>query len=121
MIVIMFYVKNVIKKWISGIIIVNIVMVHQRLEFLRHQIMIEISDYDLNEDDRRSKYKDCDLILCEKCDKKYCYCYCYYCYYKETNGLKGLQSDLQPELRDYENFYSKLYDKETKELRELKE
>ncbi|GBB94221.1 hypothetical protein RclHR1_23120001, partial [Rhizophagus clarus] len=82
----------------------------------------EISDYDLDEDDRRVKYKVFDYILCEKCDKKYHYNYCYNCYVKEINELNKLKSIiLQPKLQGYENFYSKVYNKETKELRELKE
>ncbi|PKC03026.1 hypothetical protein RhiirA5_503689 [Rhizophagus irregularis] len=71
---------------------------------------IEISDYDLDEDDRRVKYKNFDYILCEKCDRKYHYNYCYECFDKEIR-----------ELKDCENFYFKVYNKETKELRELKE
>ncbi|GBB90466.1 hypothetical protein RclHR1_17430002 [Rhizophagus clarus] len=81
----------------------------------------EISDYDLDEEDRRVKYKDFDYILCEKCDKKYHYNYCYNCYIKEINELIKLKSILQPKLQDYENFCSKICNKETKELRELKE
>ncbi|CAB5353591.1 unnamed protein product [Rhizophagus irregularis] len=75
---------------------------------------IGISDYDLNEDDRRVKYKNFDYILCEKCDRKYHYNYCYECFDKEMRELSS-------KLQDYENFYFKVYKKETKELRELKE
>jgi hypothetical protein len=83
--------------------------------------IVEISDYDLDEDDRQEKYKDCDYILCERCGKKYHYNHCYDCYDKEIRELEEFKSKLQPELQDYENFYSKVYDKETKELKELKE
>ncbi|CAB5352878.1 unnamed protein product [Rhizophagus irregularis] len=75
---------------------------------------IGILDYDLNEDDRRVKYKNFDYILCEKCDRKYHYNYCYECFDKEMRELSS-------KLQDYENFYFKVYKKETKELRELKE
>ncbi|UZO19324.1 uncharacterized protein OCT59_010621 [Rhizophagus irregularis] len=75
---------------------------------------IGISDYDLDEDDRRVKYKNFDYILCEKCDRKYHYNYCYECFDKEMRELSS-------KLQDYENFYFKVYKKETKELRELKE
>ncbi|CAB4408031.1 unnamed protein product [Rhizophagus irregularis] len=71
---------------------------------------IGISDYDLDEDDRRIKYKNFDYILCEKCDRKYHYNYCYECFDKEIR-----------ELKDCKKFYFKVYRKETKELRELKE
>ncbi|CAB5372850.1 unnamed protein product [Rhizophagus irregularis] len=71
---------------------------------------VGIPDYDLDEDDRRVKYKNFDYILCEKCDRKYYYNYCYECFDKEIR-----------ELKDCENFYFKLYNKETKELKELKE
>ncbi|CAB5368929.1 unnamed protein product [Rhizophagus irregularis] len=75
---------------------------------------IGILDYDLDEDDRRVKYKNFDYILCEKCDRKYHYNYCYECFDKEMRELSS-------KLQDYENFYFKVYKKETKELRELKE
>ncbi|PKC03274.1 kinase-like protein [Rhizophagus irregularis] len=64
--------------------------------------------------DRRVKYKNFDYILCEKCDRKYHYNYCYECFDKEMRELSS-------KLQDYENFYFKVYKKETKELRELKE
>ncbi|GES90708.1 kinase-like domain-containing protein [Rhizophagus clarus] len=83
--------------------------------------IVEISDYDLDEDDRREKYKDCNYILCEKCGKKYHYNYCYDCYDREMDELEELKSKLRPQLQDYETFYSKVYNKETKELKELKE
>ncbi|PKY59194.1 hypothetical protein RhiirA4_514629, partial [Rhizophagus irregularis] len=70
--------------------------------------------YDLDEDDRRVKYKNFDYILCEKCDRKYHYNYCYECFDKEMRELSS-------KLQDYENFYFKVYKKETKEVRELKE
>ncbi|CAB4406229.1 unnamed protein product [Rhizophagus irregularis] len=78
---------------------------------------IGISDYDLDEEDRREKYKNFDYILCEKCDRKYHYNYCYECFDEKIKELK----ELSPKLQDYENFYFKVYKKETKELRELKE
>ncbi|CAB4374327.1 unnamed protein product [Rhizophagus irregularis] len=81
----------------------------------------EVPDYDLDEDDRLVKYKDFDYILCEKCGIKYHCNYCYNCYVKEINELNELKSELQPKLQDYENFYFKIYNKETKELKELKE
>ncbi|PKY51234.1 hypothetical protein RhiirA4_468116 [Rhizophagus irregularis] len=81
----------------------------------------EVPDYDLDEDDRLVKYKDFDYILCDKCDIKYHCNYCYDCYVKEINELNELKSELQPKLQDYENFYFKIYNKETKELKELKE
>ncbi|POG75004.1 hypothetical protein GLOIN_2v1770605 [Rhizophagus irregularis DAOM 181602=DAOM 197198] len=77
----------------------------------------ETSDYDLFEDDRRVKYKDCDYIICEKCNNKYHYNYCYKCFDKEIRELKELSS----KLKGYKYFYSKIYNKETKELRKLKE
>ncbi|RIA91269.1 hypothetical protein C1645_768058 [Glomus cerebriforme] len=79
---------------------------------------VGISDYDLDENDRLVKYKDYDYILCEKrCNKRFSYYYCFDCYEKKAKEIKELLSKLQ----DYENFYSKLYDKETKKLKELKE
>ncbi|CAG8510133.1 14581_t:CDS:2 [Rhizophagus irregularis] len=78
---------------------------------------IGISDYDLDEEDRREKYKNFDYILCEKCNRKYHYNYCYECFDEKIRELK----ELSPKLQDYENFYLKVYKKETKELRELKE
>ncbi|CAB5385267.1 unnamed protein product [Rhizophagus irregularis] len=81
----------------------------------------EVSDYDLDEDDRLVKYKGFDYILCEKCGIKYHYNYCYDCYVKEIKELNGLKSELQPKLQDYENFYFRIHNKETKELKELKE
>ncbi|CAG8710124.1 8312_t:CDS:2 [Rhizophagus irregularis] len=81
----------------------------------------EVPDYDLDEDDRLVKYKDFDYILCEKCGIKYHCNYCYDCYVKEIKELNELKSELQPKLQDYENFYFKIYNKETKELKELKE
>ncbi|GBB93940.1 hypothetical protein RclHR1_02260005 [Rhizophagus clarus] len=100
-------------KWISE----NNVII----DYLIKEQKGEISDYDLSEDDRKVKYKDCDYILCEKCCRKYHYNYCYDCYIKEINGLNELKTILQPKLQGYENFYSKVYNKETKELKELKE
>ncbi|CAB5385229.1 unnamed protein product [Rhizophagus irregularis] len=32
--------------------------------------IFEISDYDLNKDERREKYKDYHVLLCEKCNQK---------------------------------------------------
>ncbi|CAB5196150.1 unnamed protein product [Rhizophagus irregularis] len=77
-------------------------------------LKVEISDYDLDEDDRREKYKNFDYILCEKCDRKYHYNYCYECFDEKIR-------EFSPKLQDYENFYFKVYKKETNELRELKE
>jgi len=44
--------------------------------------IFKTSDYDLNLEERKAKYNDCDGILCEKCnqeiDKQFYYCtYCY--------------------------------------------
>ncbi|CAG8510166.1 14583_t:CDS:2 [Rhizophagus irregularis] len=75
---------------------------------------VGISDYDLDEDDRRVKYKNFDYILCKKCDRKYHYNYCYECFDEKIR-------EFSPKLQDYENFYFKVYKKETNELRELKE
>jgi hypothetical protein len=93
-------------KWISEI--------NDTDYYILKEQKVEISDYDLNDDDRLVKYKDFDYILCEKCGIKYHYNYCYDCYLKELNELKSI-------LQNYENFYSKIYNEETKELRELKE
>ncbi|CAG8447352.1 10612_t:CDS:2 [Rhizophagus irregularis] len=85
------YLEN-FNKWISENKIIDI-----------KRPIVEISDYDLDEDDRQEKYKNCDYILCENCE------------------LEKLISRSQPKLRDYEVFYSKVYNKKTKELKELKE
>ncbi|PKC15192.1 kinase-like protein [Rhizophagus irregularis] len=103
------YLEN-FNKWISENKIIDI-----------KRPIVEISDYDLDEDDRQEKYKNCDYILCENCGKKHHYNYCYYCYDEEMKELEKLISRSQPKLRDYEVFYSKVYNKKTKELKELKE
>ncbi|CAG8536473.1 7898_t:CDS:2 [Rhizophagus irregularis] len=49
--------------------------------------IFEISDYGLNKDERREKYKDYYVLLCEKCNQevnKRDY-KCNYCYNKETD------------------------------------
>jgi hypothetical protein len=99
-------------KWISEI--------NDTDYYILKEQKVEISDYDLNDDDRLVKYKDFDYILCEKCGIKYHSNYCYDCYFKELKELNELKSILQPTLQNYENFCSKIYNKETKELRELK-
>src|SRR3954454_13601583 len=53
----------------------------------QNKIIFKSSDYDLNLDERKVKYKDYDLILCGKC-KRQVGCglfYCEYCYYNETD------------------------------------
>ncbi|CAG8536587.1 7904_t:CDS:2 [Rhizophagus irregularis] len=76
-------------------------------------ITMTISDYDLNEDDRRAKYKDYNHILCEKCNKMFTYNYCHDCVAEKKQKLKKLQTELQI----YENFYNKLYDRITNKLK----
>ncbi|GBC04148.1 hypothetical protein RclHR1_05540001 [Rhizophagus clarus] len=77
-----------------------------------------ISDYDLNEDDRREKCKDYYDILCEKCNKIFSFNdYCHSCDDEKEKKLKELQS----ELRIFENFYNELYDKETNNLKNSNE
>jgi hypothetical protein len=66
---------------------------------------VGISDYDLDGDNIRVKYKNFNYILCEKCNKKYHYNYYDECFDKEIRELKELFSKLQ----DYENFYFKVY------------
>src|SRR5436190_23013624 len=53
---------------------------------------LKISDYDLDNDARREKFKNDYFILCEKCVQifyynSYCnyFYYCKYCCYNETN------------------------------------
>src|SRR5204863_3544404 len=71
---------------------------------------IGISDYDLNEDDRQEKYKDYDIVLCEKCDEKIYY-YCYDCYNRKVKELKELKHTLQ----DYKLYNEKSTVKEVVE------
>ncbi|CAB4406250.1 unnamed protein product [Rhizophagus irregularis] len=75
-------------------------------------IFMTITDYDLNEDDRRAKYKDYNHILCEKCNKTFTYNYCRDCVAEKNQKLKELQTELQI----YNNFYSKLFNKITGKL-----
>src|SRR5688572_25852714 len=54
-------------------------------------VVFKISDYDLDKDERRAKFKDYDLILCEKCNQKFdshYYLYCEDCYSKETDDTE---------------------------------
>jgi len=50
----------------------------------------KISDYYLDEDERIAKFKDFDLILCEKCNQKIKdnFYYCKDCYSKETDDME---------------------------------
>jgi hypothetical protein len=76
--------------------------------------VLVISDYDLNEDDRREKYKDYNYILCEKCNKIFSYdIYCHDCDNEKKQTLKKLQFELQI----CENFYNELYEGETNKLK----
>ena len=52
--------------------------------------VFKTSDYDLDEFERKAKFKDYDLILCEKCNQRinidyYYSCYCKDCYNKNVN------------------------------------
>src|SRR5436309_313828 len=49
--------------------------------------IFKTSDYDLNVDERKSKYKDYDQILCEECNLQFDkqFYYCINCYSKETD------------------------------------
>ncbi|GES90749.1 kinase-like domain-containing protein [Rhizophagus clarus] len=76
-----------------------------------------ISDYDLNEDDRREKCKDYYDILCEKCNEMFSYSYCHVCGDEKKQKLKELQVVLQ----NFEKFYNELYDKETNNLKNSNE
>ncbi|CAB5378757.1 unnamed protein product [Rhizophagus irregularis] len=80
-------------------------------------IFMTITDYDLNEDDRRAKYKDYNYILCEKCNKTFTYNYCHDCVAEKNQKLKELQTELQI----YKNFYSKLFNRITGKLKTLEE
>src|SRR4051812_11076412 len=49
-------------------------------------IFFKKSDYDLDLDERETKFKDYDLILCGKCNQIFYYnSYCKHCYDKEAN------------------------------------
>ncbi|GBB89025.1 hypothetical protein RclHR1_15680002 [Rhizophagus clarus] len=51
--------------------------------------IFKISDYDLEEDERKLKYKNYNIILCEKCNEKFNrYWYCRKCYNNETEEEK---------------------------------
>src|ERR1043165_4975387 len=50
-------------------------------------IVFKTSNYDLNKDERKAKYKGYDIIFCEKCKQQFGrkLFYCKHCYNKETN------------------------------------
>jgi Zn finger protein HypA/HybF involved in hydrogenase expression len=52
--------------------------------------IFKTSDYDLNFEERKAKYKDFDVILCEECNQEINRqeCYCTHCYDRETDGNK---------------------------------
>src|SRR2546423_10923573 len=53
-------------------------------------IVFKLSDYDLDRDERKIKYKDYDVISCEKCDQKIINpeWHCKECYKEETEEEK---------------------------------
>ena len=56
---------------------------------LASQSVFEISDYDLDKDERKVKYKDYNIVLCEKCDEKINRnWHCRKCYKNETEKEK---------------------------------
>src|SRR5207248_1135134 len=61
----------------------------QNNENIEKQTVFKTTDYDLNWDERKIKYKDYDLIFCGKCKRKFGHnlFYCKHCYYKvDENG-----------------------------------
>src|ERR1044072_1704396 len=48
------------------------------------------SDYDLDRDERRYRFRGHDSVLCEKCNQKFDYSsyYCKICYKKETDDIE---------------------------------
>ncbi|UZO19968.1 uncharacterized protein OCT59_011230 [Rhizophagus irregularis] len=55
----------------------------------RSLIVFKSSDYDLNEDERKLKYKDYNIIVCEKCNDKFNRGWkCRKCYINETEEEK---------------------------------
>src|SRR5205085_264457 len=51
---------------------------------IEKQIVFKTTDYDLNRDERKVKFKNYDLIFCEECQQKFDrdLFYCKHCYYK---------------------------------------
>src|SRR5437764_10741521 len=57
------------------------------LELISKAVIFKTSDYNLNLEERKAKYKNYKYVLCEKCNKKidkWNY-YCSNCYYRETD------------------------------------
>ena len=54
---------------------------------IEKQIVFKTTDYDLNRDERKVKFKGYDLIICGECKRKFDYyrIYCVYYFYKMTN------------------------------------
>src|ERR1043165_2794785 len=54
-------------------------------------LVFKVSDYDLDWNERKEKFKDYDLILCEKCNKRFDvsrYYYCRDCYRREIDDTE---------------------------------
>src|SRR5439155_233790 len=61
----------------------------QRFDDFKNQIVFKLTDYDLNVNERKVKYKDYDIILCEECSKIFYYnSYCKHCYNKQNNEVE---------------------------------
>ncbi|CAB5378248.1 unnamed protein product [Rhizophagus irregularis] len=85
----------------------------------RSLIVFKSSDYDLNEDERKLKYKDYNIIVCEKCNDKFNRGWkCRKCYINETEeekyrmlyGIcKGCSQDLSEEFLNELKFLKKFF------------
>src|SRR5688572_15372871 len=62
----------------------NIINYNQHNNKKKSIIVFKSSDYDLDNDERKIKYKDYDLDLCEKCNHKINRDYCKKCYIEEN-------------------------------------
>ncbi|CAB4400271.1 unnamed protein product [Rhizophagus irregularis] len=80
----------------------------------RSLIVFKSSDYDLNEDERKLKYKDYNIIVCEKCNDKFNRGWkCRKCYINETEEEKypkgGNAKDLSEEFLNELKFLKKFF------------
>src|SRR4051812_18247090 len=55
---------------------------------VKNTVVFKVSDYDLDLDERKAKFKDYDLYLCEKCNQEFNNLYCKDCYEKETDSTE---------------------------------
>ncbi|RGB42872.1 hypothetical protein C1646_102233 [Rhizophagus diaphanus] len=69
-----------------------------RMKFGLNFGIFKTSDYNLNLQERRIKYKDFDGIICEKCNQEINnrHYYCTYCYDKETHVNKKVLMEFGP-------------------------